>query len=159
MKSDSKTPSPEAELKSFIDRLDPKNQKLFRSLRAELRKQFPTANELGYDYGSHVVIAYSATDSAPGAILSIAGRADGVQLYFTGGPQLPDPKKLLQGSGKMVRFVWIESIKQLADPDVKGFIDASLRLAKVSFPSTGKGELIIRPTTAGKRSKTKAKKK
>ena len=158
MKPDSKKPTPEAELRAFIDRLDPKNQKLFRSVRSALRKQFPTANELGYDYGSHVVIAYSATDSAPGAILSIAGRADGVQLYFTGGPQLPDPKKLLQGSGKQVRFVWVESAKQLADPDVTAFIDASLSLAKVRFPSKGKGELIIRPTTAGKRSKQKSQK-
>jgi len=158
MKSESKKPSPESELGAIIDRLDAKNQKLFRSLRAALRKQFPTANELGYDYGSHVVIAYSATDSAPGAILSIAGRADGVQLYFTGGPKIPDPKKLLLGSGKVVRFVWVESPKQLADPDVKSFIDASLKLAKVSFPSKGKGTLIIRPTTAAKRSAQKSKK-
>ena len=153
MKSESKKPTPEAELGSFIDRLDPKNQKLFRSVRAALRKQFPTANELGYDYGSHVVIAYSATDSAPGAIVSITGRPDGVQIYFVGGPQLPDPKKLLLGSGSQVRFVWLESAKQLAHPDVKGFIAASVGLAKVPFPSKGKGTLIIRPTTAGKRSK------
>lgn len=158
MKSDSKKLTPEAELQSYIDRLDPKNQKLFSSVRAALRKQFPTANELGYDYGSHVVIAYTATDSAPGAILSIAGRAEGVQLYFTGGPKLPDPNKLLLGSGSVVRFVWLESAKQLADPDVKAFIGASLGLAKVPFPSKGKGVLIIRPTTAGKRSKQKSKK-
>lgn len=97
VKTDGKTPTPEAELRSYIHRLDPKAQKLVRSVRAAMRKRFPTAHELAYDYSSHVVISYSATDRAIDSIVAIAGRADGVRLYLMHGPQLPDPKGLLLG--------------------------------------------------------------
>ena len=50
VKPDSRKRTPEAQLRAYIDRLDPKNQKLFRSVRAAVRKRFPTANELAYDY-------------------------------------------------------------------------------------------------------------
>ena len=92
VKPESSQLTPEAQLRSFIDRLDPKDQKLFRSVRAAVRKRFPTANELAYDYSNSVVIGYSPTDRGIDGIVSIAGRADGVRLYLMNGPQLPDPK-------------------------------------------------------------------
>ena len=139
-----KVPTPETQLRSFIDRLDPKNQQVFRSVRSAVRKRFPTANELAYDYSSFVVIAYSPTEQGIDGILSIAGRADGVDLYFTRGPQLPDPKKLLRGSGKQVRFIRLESARQLVHPDVKALVQAAVEQASVPFPSRGKGKLIIK---------------
>src|SRR4030095_16523683 len=152
MKSSPAPESPEAQLRSNLDRFDPKIQKLFRSVRTALRKRFPTANELGYDYGSHVVISYSATEHAIHAVLAITARTNGVQLYFTQGKKLPDPKKLLQGSAQ-VRFVWLESARQLAHPDIKAFIAGAIDLASIPLPSSGKGSLIIRPTAASKRSR------
>ena len=149
---------PEAQLKSLVDRLDPKTQKLFRSVRTALRKQFPTANELAYDYSSFVVIGYSPTEQGIDGILTIAGRDTGVDLYFSHGPQLPDPKKLLQGSGKQTRFIHLESAKQLANPDVKAFIAAAIDLANVPFASKGKGSLIIK-TYKMKPAKKKARSK
>jgi hypothetical protein len=73
--------APEAELQSYIHRLDPKDQKLMLSVRAAVRKRFPTAHELAYDYSSHVVIAYSSTDRAVDSILAIDGRAAPALLY------------------------------------------------------------------------------
>jgi hypothetical protein len=141
---DSKKPTPEAQLRSFNDRFDPKHQKFIRSVRAALRKRFPTANELAYDYSSFFVIGYSPTDRGIDAIVSIAARADRVDLYFNHGPQLPDPKKLLLGSGKQTRFVRVEAVKQLAHPDVEAFIAAAIDHASVPLPSKGKGSLIIK---------------
>jgi len=80
VKPDSSKLTLEAELRSYIHRLDPKDQKVMRSVRAAVRKRFPTAHELAYDYSSHVVIAYSSTDRAIDSILAIDGRADGVRL-------------------------------------------------------------------------------
>ena len=141
---DSVKPTPEAQLRSFNNRFDPKHQKFIRSVRAAVRKRFPTANELAYDYSSFFVIAYSPTERGIDAVVSIAARADGVDLYFSHGPQLPDPKKLLRGSGKQVRFVRVEAARQLAHPDVEAFIAAATDLASVPFPSKGKGSLIIK---------------
>jgi hypothetical protein len=136
--------TPEAQLRSFNERFNPKQQKFIRSVRAALRKRFPTANELAYDYTSFFVIAYSPTDRGIEGIVSFAARADRVDLYFSHGPQLPDPKKLLQGSGKLIRFIRLESAKQLAHPDVAAFIAAAIDRASVPLPSKGKGSLIIK---------------
>jgi hypothetical protein len=136
--------APEAQLRSFNDRFDPKHQKFIRSIRAAVRKRFPTANELAYDYSSFFVIAYSPTDRGIDGIVSIAARANGVYLYFNQGPQLPDPKKLLLGSGRQTRFIRVETARQLAHPDVESFIAAAIDHASVPLPSKGKGSLIIK---------------
>jgi hypothetical protein len=150
-KIDSTKLAPEAQLRSFNDRFDPKHQKFVRSIRAALRKRFPTANELAYDYSSFFVISYSPTDRGIEGVVSIAARADRVDLYFTHGPQLPDPKKLLQGSGKQTRFIRLESARQLSHPDVEAFMAAATALSNTPFPSKGKGSLIIKTNKTGRR--------
>jgi hypothetical protein len=136
--------SPEAQLRSFNGRFDPKHQKFIRSIRSAVRKRFPTANELAYDYSSFFVIGYSPTEQGIDSVVSIAARADRVELYFNHGPQLPDPKKLLQGSGKLTRFVKLESARQLASPDIEAFIAGAIERASGPLPSKGKGSLIIK---------------
>jgi hypothetical protein len=155
MKLDSSKLTPEAELRSYIQTLDTKYQKLMRSVRAAIRKRFPTAHELAYDYSSHVVIAYSSTDRAIDSLLAIDGRADGVRLYLMRGPELPDPKGLLLGSGRQTRFVQLEAASQLGHRDVKALIAAAVDKLTVPLPSKGKGGLIIKLTAAKKRSRRK----
>jgi hypothetical protein len=145
----------EAQLGSYIDRLDPKNQKLIRSLRAAVRKRFPTANELAYDYKRFFVIGYSPTDRGIDSIVALAARDTGVSLYFSQGPQLPDPKRLLQGSAKQVRFVQVETVTQLSHPDLEALIAATIQQAKIPFPSKGKGSLIIKKSAAKKQPRRK----
>jgi hypothetical protein len=153
VKPDSTKRTPEAQLRSYINRSDPKDQKLFRSVRAALRKRFPTANELAYDYNSFFVIAYSPTDRGIDGIVSFAARADGARLYLMHGPQLLDPKKLLLGSGKQARYVRVETARQLAHPDVEALIVAAIDHARVPLPSKGKGRLIIRTAATKQRSR------
>ena len=113
-------------------------------MHASVRKRLPTANELVYDYASFFVISYSPTDKGIDGIISIAARADRVELYFNHGPQLPDPKKLLRGSGKLTRFIRVEAARQLAHPDVEAFIAAAIDHPSVPLPSVGKGSLVIK---------------
>jgi hypothetical protein len=144
VKPDSSKRAPEAQLRACIDKLGPKNQKLFRSVRAAVRKRFPTANELAYDYGSALVIGYAPSDRGIDAVVAIRATAAGVSLYFNQGPELPDPKGLLRGSGKQTRFIEVEAASHLAHPDVKALIAAAIDQARVPLPSTGKGSLIIK---------------
>ena len=150
-KPDSRKLTPEAQLRSFIDRFDPKDQKLIRSIRAAVRKRFPTANELAYDYNNSIVIGYSPTDRGIDGIVAISARATGVALYFNQGPQLPDPKRLLLGSGKQTRFIQVEGASQLTHPDVEALIAATIDQARVPLPSRGKGSLIIKTDGTKKR--------
>ena len=149
--------SPEAQLKSLIEKFDPKNQRLIRSVRSALRKRFPTANELVYDYGFSLVIGYSPTENGIESVLSTSARTDGLSLYFMNGPKLPDPKKLLMGSAKQVRFIPVEAASRLKHPDVEALIAATIDLAKVPLPSKGAGKVIIK-TSAAKKEKASRKK-
>jgi hypothetical protein len=149
--------TPEAQLEFLIDKFEAKDQKLIRSVRSALRKRLPAANELVYDYGFSLVIAYSPTEQGIEGIVSTSARADGVSLYFTNGPKLPDPNKLLMGSAKMVRFIPVESVSRLKHPDVEALIAAAIDAATVPLPSKGSGKLIIK--TFGAKKKKKAARK
>ena len=155
VKPDSKKRTPEAQLRAYIDKLDPKNQKLFRSVRSVVRKRFPTANELAYDYSHALVIGYSPADRGIDSIVAIRADANGVSLYFSQGPQLPDPKRLLRGSGKQTRYIPVEAASQLAHPDVEALIAAAIDRARVPLPSKGKSSLIIMSDGAKKPSRRK----
>ena len=150
VKPGSRKLTPEAQLRSFIDRLDPQDQKLFRAVRAAVRRRFPTANELAYDYGHALVIGYSPADRGIDSIVAIRASATGVSLYFSQGPQLPDPKRLLRGSGKQTRFIPVEAASQLAHPDVEALIAATIDQARIPLPSKGNGSLIIKSDGAAK---------
>ncbi len=143
--------TPEAQLRSFIERFDPKHQRLIRSVRSAVRKRLPTANELVYDYSNSLVIGYSPTERGIEGVVAISARADGVGLYFSQGRQLPDPKKLLRGSGRQTRFIRVEAARQLAHPDVEALIAAAIDQAGAPLPSTGRGRLVIRTGAAKKR--------
>lgn len=158
MSTDGRELSPEAELRSFVSRFEPKDQKVFRSVRTALRKRFPTANELAYDYPDSVVIGYSPTHRGIEAIVAISVRADGVFLYLSNGPQLPDPKKLLQGSGKQTRYIRLDAAGQLGHPDVEALIVAAIDHATVPLQSEGKGKLVIQSSASRRRPRRKSTK-
>ena len=155
VKLDSKKRTPEEQLRAYIDKLDPKNQKLFRAVRAAVRKRLPADNELAYDYGHALVIGYAPADRGIDAIVAIRADAKGVALYFNQGPRLPDPKRLLRGSGKQTRFIQVEAASQLKHPDVEALLAATIDQARIPSPSKGKGSLIIKSAAAKKRSRRK----
>jgi len=143
--------SPERQLKGFIDKFDPKNQALIRRVRSIIRRRFPTANELVYDNYNFFVIGYSSTERTSDAIISMASGANGVGLCFIHGAQLPDPKKILLGSGNQTRFIRLDSPDVLEKSTVKALLDAAVSRAKTPLPRTGRGKLIIKSISAKQR--------
>ena len=151
VRSDRHGDAPEAQLRSFIEKFDPKDQKLIRSVRSAVRKRLPTANELVWDNYNFFVIGYSPTERPTDSIVSIAARANGVGLCFIHGAQLPDPKKLLLGSGKQTRFIRVEAASQLAHPDVEALIAAAIDQARTPLRGNGRGRLIVRSVATKQR--------
>jgi len=158
VKAESEKPTPEAQLRASIDKLEAKNQKLFRSVRAAVRERLPTANELAYDYGHALVIGYAPAEQGIDSVVAVRASATGVALYFSQGPELPDPSRLLRGSGKQTRFIQVEAAGQLAHPDVEALIAATIDQARVPLPSEGKGRLVIKSDGAKKPSRRKPSK-
>jgi len=147
--------NPEAQLKSFVDKFDDKDQASIRAIRKSLRKLLPAANELVYDNYNFFVIGYSPTLRPTDSILSIAAGPGKVSLCFPFcGTKLPDPRKLLRGSGSQNRYVRLESAEALARPEVEALIAAAVRLSKPAESS--KGKLVIRSVSAKQRPRRKS---
>src|SRR5689334_13326757 len=144
-----------AQLKHFIGKFSPAHQTMIRALRRALRKRLPTANELVYDNYNFFVIGYCATERSSDCIVSVVAAANGVGLSFYYGAKLPDPHKLLSGSGNQNRFVRLPSIKVLADPRVRELISAAISQAKTPLAAHGKGKLIVRSISPKQRPRRK----
>jgi hypothetical protein len=149
----------EVQLQSFIDKFDSNHQATIRAVREALRRRLPAANELVYDNYNFFVIGYSSTERPSDSVLSLAAGASGVGLAFPYcGTRLPDPHKLLLGSGNQNRFIRLDSAKVLARPEVEALIAAAVGLAKTPLAATGKGKVIIRSVSAKQRPRRKSEK-
>lgn len=151
--------SPESQLKSFVDKFAPANQALIRAVRKTLRNKFPTANELVYDNYNFFVIGYSPTERPSDCLFSIAAAANGVGLAFYRGATLPDPHRLLQGSGVQNRFIRLESHDTLIRPEIQTLLAAAVSQSKVPLRASGPGILIIRSISAKQRPRRKSNQK
>jgi hypothetical protein len=150
-KSAATTADAERQLKTFIARFAPKDQRLIRAVRRAVRRWFPTGHELVWDNYNFFVIGYSPTDRPSDSIVSIAARANGVGLCFIRGAGLPDPAKILLGSGKQTRFIRLESAVVLARPPVTALVTAAIARSRTPFPRAGRGRLIVRSVSVKQR--------
>jgi hypothetical protein len=64
---------------------------------------------------------------------------------------LPDPAKLLQGSGNQCRSINLEGASTLARPEVAHLIEEAIARNPVPFARAGRGSVVIRSTSAKKR--------
>jgi hypothetical protein len=145
----------EKQVKGFIDKFDPAHQRLIRAVRKVLRKRFPTAFELAYDNYNFFVLGYGPTERPSDCIVSMAAGANGVGICFTHGARLPDPKKILLGSGNQTRFIRIDSVAVLARSEVEQLMAAAEARAKTPMRERGRVQLIIRLVSAKQRPRRK----
>ena len=112
----------DAKIAGFLAKYSPALNAELRAARSNLRKLFPRGHELVYDNYNALVFAFSATERASDAFLSVAGYPNWVTLFFLPGVGLDDPNGLLQGSGSQVRSIRLSSAGQLREPAVKKLI-------------------------------------
>jgi hypothetical protein len=148
--------SAEAELRGLIASFAPAHQGLIGTMRRSLRKRLPTAHEVVYEYSDCFVISYSPNERGYDGVLAVRASAKGVELYFNRGNALPDPAKLLRGSGKLARFIHVEGASTLARPAVARLIAEAIARNRVPFARTGRGPVVIRSTSARKRQRRPA---
>jgi hypothetical protein len=143
--------SAEAQLRTLIDKFAPVHLRLIDAMRRSLRKRLPTAHEVVYEYRDCFVISFSPNDHGYEGVLAIRASADGVKLYFNRGKELPDPAKLLQGSGSQTRSIDVEGASTLARPEVACLIDKAIAHNLVPFAQAGRGSVVIRSASAKQR--------
>ena len=143
--------SPAQQVAGFIAKFDPRIQRLIRASRAKVRKRFPTGVELIYDNYNFFVIGYGSTERASDAICSIAAYAKGVGLCLIHGAKLPDPHRILKGSGKQTRFVSLPSAATLDEPAVVAVLREAVRTAKTPLPKSGRLRTVIKSVSKKQR--------
>jgi hypothetical protein len=143
--------SAEAQLRTLIAKFAPAHLRLIGAMRRWLRKRLPTAHEVVYEYRDFFVISYSPNERGYEGVLAIRASANGVMLYFNRGKELPDPAKVLQGSGNQTRSINLEGASTLARPEVARLIEEAIARNRVPFARAGRGSVVIRSTSAQQR--------
>jgi hypothetical protein len=145
--------SAEAQLRALIAKFAPAHLRLIGAMRRWLRKRLPTAHEVVYEYQNlgAVVISFSPNEHGYEGVLGVRADANGVKLYFNRGKELPDPEKLLQGSGKQTRSIDVEGASTLARPEVASLIDEAIARNRVPFARAGRGSVVIRSASTKQR--------
>jgi hypothetical protein len=147
--------SPKSQLSALLSRFSPPIVAQARQCLLKLRRTFPGAYELVYDYPHSVVVAFGQSDRGYEAIAALAIEARGLRLYLD--KSLPDPHGLLQGSGGKVRSVELATAAGLDRAEVTALIRAAIKHAGATFPRTGPNRLVMKSATKKKRP-TKARK-
>jgi hypothetical protein len=116
-----------------------------------MRARLPGAVELVYDNYNALAIGFGPTERASEAIFSIALFPRWVSLFFMRGAELPDPQKLLKGSGKIARHIVLESAADLDKPAVKMLMKSALERAAKPLDSAAPNRIVIKSISAKQR--------
>jgi hypothetical protein len=136
------------QLDEFLSRYRDDVRALGEAAIAKMRERLPGAVQLVYDNYNALVIGFGPSERASDAAFSIALYPKWVRLFFLRGATLPDPKKLLEGSGAGVRSIKLESADDLDKPAVRALMKAALKAQPI--PAAG-GRLVIRSISAKQR--------
>ena len=153
------SPSPESQVEEFLARYSPAIEAELRAARARLRALFPRGFELVYDNYNALVFAISPTESTTDAFLSVAGYPRWVTLFFLHGTELKDPKALLEGSGKQVRSIRLESAAEINTPAVKALITQAVARFKAAFQAAPSLTTVIKAVVTNQRPRRPATKR
>jgi hypothetical protein len=145
-------PSTEDQLNGFIAKYTPEIATQAHEVLAKMRARLPGAIQLVYDNYNALAIGFSATERSSDAIFSIAVFPRWVSLFFLQqGPALPDPHKLLQGTGTKVRHIVLEGAHTLERPAVKALMKEALKRAPKPLDPAQPGRLVVKSVSAKQR--------
>jgi hypothetical protein len=98
-----------------------------------------------------LAIGFGPSEKSSEAIFSIVVYPRWVSFFFLHGAKLPDPGRLLQGSGTQVRHIVLSDRTILEQPAVKKLMASALKAAKKPLDSRQRRRLIIKSISAKQR--------
>ena len=147
------TPSPkeEKQIAGFLAKYTPEIVAFATDARKRMRKEVRGGVEFVYDNYNALVFGYGPTERPSEAVLSLVLMPEWVTVCFLKGAKLKDPKKLLRGSGNIVRNIRMAAAKDLEDPDVHGFVAAAIAAAAPPFAGSGPPRTVVKSVSAKQR--------
>jgi hypothetical protein len=143
--------TPARQLADFLAKYEPQIGRLVRAARAKLRKRMPGAIELVYDNYNALVIGFGPSERASEAVVSLAVYPRWVNLYFLRGATLPDPERLLRGSGRQGRYTVLESADEIDRPGIRALLEAALMTSTGPQQATRRAYTVIKSVSAKQR--------
>lgn len=143
---------PPVELRKFLAPYGASIARLFFAARRAVLAAAPDATELIYDAYNAVSAVYSFNDRMSDAFCHVAAYREHVNLGFNKGAALPDPERLLVGSGTNIRHIRIGDTKALRYSGVARLISAAVvRARTLNPPSSSKPRSFVKAVYAKKR--------
>jgi hypothetical protein len=146
-------PTPAQQLRFFLAKFEPHVAASARAALSQLRKKMPGAIEIVYDNYNALAIGFGPSEKSSEAIFSIAVFPRWVSLFFLQGAKLPDPDKVLQGSGTKVRHIVLTHPKIMEQPAVRKLMSLALKAAKKPLDPNQRRRLIIKSVSAKQRAR------
>jgi hypothetical protein len=139
------------DLLRFLARYTPEIRALAEDTLATMRKRLPGAVELVYDNYYALVIGFGPNERASDAIFSVVLYPQHVTLCFIYGAALPDPDKILNGSGNQVRHIRLGDAVVLNRPEVRRLMKAAVADADPPIDKKQERRIVIRAVSAKQR--------
>jgi hypothetical protein len=146
-----KEKTPDKQLQAFFAKYTPAMSSLGKALLEKMRARLPGAVELVYDNYNALVIAFAPSERASEAIFSIAVYPRWINLFFADGANLPDPRGLLQGSGKAIRHIVLHAASDFDQPAINTLMAHALRNAHKPLDKAQPSRIVIKAVVAKQR--------
>jgi hypothetical protein len=118
----------------IVSGVSPHARQLAEAARALIRDVYPAVVEVPWP--KQRVIGYGVGPKKMSEhFCYISVSRDHINLGFMYGAELPDPEKLLQGSGKLLRHVRITELEQLSIPALRQLLVTASQHRMPSKPS------------------------
>jgi hypothetical protein len=117
---------PESELLALLRKHDATVVDLALGLRSIVLEAAPSANETVYDAGYTISDAFSFSDRWQDSFCMVTVYSKHVNLMFTHGARLSDPKRQLRGSGKQIRHLQVRTREDLDSEVLHHFLAAAI---------------------------------
>ena len=141
----------EAQLEAFLVKYLPPVAALGRAATKRLRVRFPTCDALVYDNFQALAVGFSTNGKTRPAFVSVALYPRWVNLFFLQGAGLPDPERLLQGSGSIVRHIRLARAEDLDAPAIRALLALAEAAAEPPVDPSRRGQLVIKSISAKQR--------
>jgi hypothetical protein len=150
--------SPQEQLDGFLAKYTPEIAAKTKTVIAKLRRRLPGMIQLVYDNYNGLVVAFGPTERASDVVFSIVAYPKWINLFFLrNGPRLPDPEKLLKGSGTKVRHILVDSPSDLDKPAIQALISEALAQSDTVAGSASKSRIVIKSISAKQRPRRPSK--
>lgn len=143
--------STKAKVSEFIARYSPSIACQFRQARAKVRALFPRGYELVFDSYNALGCGFSISPRASGVVISVVAYPKWVTLFFFHGTHLPDPDRILQGSGKQIRSIRLQPPSLLGSKAVRTLLATAVAQFKEELAHAPAISTVVKAEAAMRR--------